>query len=205
MYQLVVLDLDMTIIDRNLAIPPRTRQVVADLRTAGVKVMIATGRMFCSARPFALQLGLHDMPLIAYNGALVKDVASGATLYHRPLDLSVAKAVARLAEEWGVHWQAYLDDRLYVRALNEKARRYMQIAAVPAHPVGNLHYWLSAPPTKVLIFEDPPVLAAFSDEVRKQCPGQVHITTSAPYFLEITGPGSLQTCCRAGFADRVWA
>ena len=35
MYQLVVLDLDMTIIDRNLAIPPRTRQVVADLRTAG--------------------------------------------------------------------------------------------------------------------------------------------------------------------------
>ena len=119
MYQLVVLDLDMTIIDRNLAIPPRTRQVVADLRTAGVKVMIATGRMFCSARPFALQLGLHDMPLIAYNGALVKDVASGATLYHRPLDLSVAKAVAR-GGEWGVHWQAYLDDRLYVRALNEK-------------------------------------------------------------------------------------
>ena len=87
-----------------------------------------------------------------------------ATLYHRPLDLSVAAcAVARLAEN-GVCTGKPTWTTGSMCGAERKARRYMQIAAVPAHPVGNLHYWLSAPPTKVFDLRNPPVLAAFSDE-----------------------------------------
>ena len=57
----------------------------------GTLVSFATGRMYASALPYALDLNL-DLPLITYQGALVK-YADGREKYHRPLELS-------LAEKW---------------------------------------------------------------------------------------------------------
>jgi hydroxymethylpyrimidine pyrophosphatase-like HAD family hydrolase len=39
---------------------------------AGVRVVLASGRMLESARPFADEIGVNA-PIIAYNGALVYD------------------------------------------------------------------------------------------------------------------------------------
>ena len=51
---------------------PRTRAAIAAAREAGVPVIIATGRMFRSARPYALAAGITE-PVVCYQGAVVAD------------------------------------------------------------------------------------------------------------------------------------
>lgn len=73
--KLIALDLDDTLLDSDLQISPDSRQAIEQVRQRGIIVTISTGRMYLSARPFALQLGLAA-PLITYEGAWVKNSQS---------------------------------------------------------------------------------------------------------------------------------
>ena len=73
--RLVALDLDGTLIENDGPIRERTRRAVAAVVALGVPVVIATGRMATSVRPFVDALGLQT-PIIGYQGGLVRDVAA---------------------------------------------------------------------------------------------------------------------------------
>jgi HAD superfamily hydrolase (TIGR01484 family) len=113
MYKLIAVDMDDTLLDNSIQISPRTREVLQKSVAQGVKVTIATGRMYCSALPFARQLGLN-VPLITYNGALIKNSLSGEILLHHPVDSNLALEVLAFfkAHDWYI--QSYVDDVLYV-------------------------------------------------------------------------------------------
>ena len=66
------MDMDRTILPSSLALSPATLKAVAAVKRAGIEPIIATGRMFASARPYALELGI-TAPVICYQGALVAD------------------------------------------------------------------------------------------------------------------------------------
>ena len=80
--KLVAVDLDDTLLSRDLQITGRVREAVSAVRAAGVHFTISTGRMYLSAARFARELGL-DVPLITYQGALVKNACSGEVLVYR--------------------------------------------------------------------------------------------------------------------------
>jgi len=86
-YDWLVTDLDGTLVDRDLQIPPRNVEAIDRYRAAGGVVTIATGRNEHSARRYHEQLGL-DTPLILYNGARITNLASG----NRLLDLTLGGA-----------------------------------------------------------------------------------------------------------------
>ena len=51
---------------------PRTLAAARAARESGLRMLVATGRMFRSVRPYVEQLGLDD-PVICYQGAVVAD------------------------------------------------------------------------------------------------------------------------------------
>jgi hydroxymethylpyrimidine pyrophosphatase-like HAD family hydrolase len=51
--RLVALDLDGTLVGKDLTISPRVRASIAAARERGAEITIVTGRMFAAARPFA--------------------------------------------------------------------------------------------------------------------------------------------------------
>jgi hydroxymethylpyrimidine pyrophosphatase-like HAD family hydrolase len=53
-------------------LPPRTITAIRAARAAGIQVVIATGRMFRSALPYAQAAGI-EAPLVCYQGAAVVD------------------------------------------------------------------------------------------------------------------------------------
>src|SRR5690625_2157109 len=126
----LAVDMDDTLLDSQLEVSPRTERAIAAAREQGVRVVLATGRMYSSARPYAQRLRL-DGPLITYNGALVKTV-EGKTLVHRPIPLDVAREALELAAEHGWFMHVYLDDKLFVTELNEAVRYYVSISQRPA-------------------------------------------------------------------------
>jgi Cof subfamily protein (haloacid dehalogenase superfamily) len=77
--RLLVLDVDGTVTNRRHEVAPVTREAIARVRAAGVRVMIATGRRYRDALPIAELLEL-DMPLVTASGALVKDPAGHVTI-----------------------------------------------------------------------------------------------------------------------------
>lgn len=64
-YRLIVLDVDGTLVDHERRISPTTLQALAAAKTAGIRVTLATGRMYASGLPYARTIGA-DAPLILY-------------------------------------------------------------------------------------------------------------------------------------------
>ena len=69
--KMIASDMDDTLLNNERKISPRNLAAIKRALAAGIVFTLATGRMYRSIKPFAEQLQL-DVPLIAYNGALVK-------------------------------------------------------------------------------------------------------------------------------------
>ena len=61
-------DLDRTLIARDPLFPDRTLAAIRASRAAGIPVIVATGRMFRSVRPYLEQAGITE-PVVCYQGA----------------------------------------------------------------------------------------------------------------------------------------
>ena len=81
---------------------PRTREAIDRVRAAEARVVIVTGRMYRSVRPYVEQAGL-DEPVVCYQGAVVADSASGEFLRHEPIPLELAREVIAAVRAEGVH------------------------------------------------------------------------------------------------------
>src|SRR4051812_2683753 len=138
------MDLDGTVLDATFRASPRTAQAISAAEASGVTCLIATGRMFQSARRIASTLGVTG-PLICYQGGLIGDTTTGEVLLHRPLDVALAHELLDALGPWRGVTNAYVDDELYVSEPNAEAIRYSQVAGVELHAVGDLLAWLSRP------------------------------------------------------------
>ena len=87
--RLIASDMDDTLLNSDTKISERNAAAIRKAIDAGIIFMIATGRMYVSVKPFADALGL-DVPLVTYNGALVKGSKSGKVYFEHPLKLETA-------------------------------------------------------------------------------------------------------------------
>jgi Cof subfamily protein (haloacid dehalogenase superfamily) len=166
---------------------PRTVAAVAAVRDAGIRVIVVTGRMFRSVRPYLEQLGLHD-PVVCYQGAVVAELDTGRFLLHEPIPVELAReAVAAVVDE-GYHLNCYVDDELYVAEVTKEARAYADFQNLPIHAVGDLLAWLDAPPTKLVAVGDPEALDGLEVRLRAHFGDRLFISKSLPFFLELASP-----------------
>lgn len=94
--ELVVSDLDGTLLNSNNEIGKRSLELIKALHAKGVRFTFATGRLFSAAEDHARQLGLKT-PLITLDGAMIKSL-DGTIVFNSYLSKRyVAKAI-RLAE-----------------------------------------------------------------------------------------------------------
>lgn len=68
--QLVALDIDGTLVDHEGVLPPQMRRAVGRVMSAGVPVVLTTGRSWHATRPVFEELGLPPGPVISSNGAI---------------------------------------------------------------------------------------------------------------------------------------
>jgi len=184
----VAMDMDRTILPSSLELSPATVAAVAAVRRAGIEPIIATGRMFASARPYALELGI-TAPVICYQGALVADPASGEWLLHRPIDVPTALRVIADVRREGFHMNVYVDDELYVETPTPEARTYAEHARLEMHVVGDFDTWLTQPTTKIVVVGQPEPLDGLNRRLRARYGDRLFIAKSLPIFLEVASPG----------------
>ena len=197
----VAMDLDGTVLDETFTPSARTAAAIAAAEAAGIACLIATGRMFVSARRIAAQLGIRR-PLVCYQGALVADPVSGEVLVHRPIEAPLAREILRaMPTEHARHSNLYIDDELYVWEENEATLRYSQVSGVEMHIVGPLANWIERPTTKIVTVGRPDDMDVLRDELQPLFGSRAFIAKSLPYFLEFAAPGVSKASGLALLAD----
>jgi Cof subfamily protein (haloacid dehalogenase superfamily) len=183
MYKLIAIDVDDTLLNDDLEVTPATRAALKAALERGVTVTLATGRMFASARQVAEGLQLN-VPIITYQGSLVKTLLDGEVLYERYVPADAAAELDGYCAAKGLHLQLYVDDKLYVREDNEKVKAYARQSKIPFIVEPDFGSLLTQPLIKMLIIDEPAYLDEVAADLQPLIGDRVHITKSKPYFLE---------------------
>ena len=168
-------------------IRPRTAAAIGAAREAGIPFIVATGRMFRSALPYARAARIEE-PLVCYQGAAVVDPVSGEWLLHEPIPVELAREAIAAVQEAGYGLNCYVDDELYVAEVTEHARAYADFQSLPLTAVGDLLAWLERPPTKLVVVADPDALDTLRPQLVERFGDRLFIAKSLPFFLELASP-----------------
>jgi Cof subfamily protein (haloacid dehalogenase superfamily) len=186
--RLLAIDLDGTLVNHQLEMNPRDVAAVKAASAAGVAVVLATGRMFKSSLRFAEPLELRG-PIINYQGAIVREIASGEIWHRCELTVPMQQRVLALAEPKDWHANIYVDEVVYTARARPEADLYARVGMVPYEVVGPLSKWVHQDATKMVLVslnaDDVPgrmaELTAWIGEVAR-------VTRSLDWFVEVVNP-----------------
>lgn len=150
-------------------------------------MLIATGRMFRSVRPYAEAAGITE-PVVCYQGAAVVDPATGTFLLHERIDLEVARETITILAELDSSPNVYVDDELFVAAHTPYSKAYAEFQNLPVTEVGDLLDWLDRPPTKIVSVAEPDDIPAMRARLAAHLEGKLFLTRSLPFLLEMGNP-----------------
>ncbi len=181
---------------------PRTKAAITAARAVELHVILVTGRMFQSARRYALEAEIDD-PVVCYQGAVVADPVTGEFLRHVSMPLEEAREVIDAVERLGYTILVYVDDELYVGRETPESDSYAGFQHLVVHAVGDLLAWLPKAPTKLVSVGDPAALDVLEAEMKARFDGRLYISKSLPYFLEFAGPDVTKATGLAFLAERL--
>ncbi|MEH1875242.1 Cof-type HAD-IIB family hydrolase [Nostoc sp.] len=189
--KLLVLDIDGTIAGHSNTISEPVKQAIIAAQARGIKVAIATGRMYRSALRFHQDIG-STLPLMAYQGAWIQDPITQKIHRHWVVSREIAHQLLDYFEQpelrslLSVHF--YINDQLYVRELTRETQIYAERSDITAIPVGDLRQTLTNEPTKILaLCDDTDVIDKLLGNLRRQyTPAELYLTTSVATFFEAT-------------------
>ena len=187
--KLFATDLDGTLLPSGVEVSARNIRAVREMVAAGVIFTLATGRMYRATVAIARALNV-DVPIITYNGALIKTTA-GEVIHEQCLSSELTLELIEFCREKNWHAQTYSDDRLRFAEKNHYAEDYMRAVSVDGDAVGwdGLKKFLSHS-YKVLLVTDG---AAASDAAIKilmtEFGDRIDAVKSNPQYVEITAKG----------------
>src|SRR5712691_2062614 len=182
---------------------PRDVAGVKAAAAAGVTVVLATGRMFKSSLRYAEPLGLTG-PIINYQGAVVREIASGEVWYRCELTVPMQRRVLAIAEPRDWHVNAYVDERVYTARARPEADLYARIAMVPYEVVVPLSKWVRQESTKMVLVDlDPADVPARIVELTAWMGDVATVTRSLDWFVEVVNPQVSKAGALAMVAERL--
>ncbi|CAM2984120.1 Cof-type HAD-IIB family hydrolase [Paenibacillus sediminis] len=184
MYKLIAIDIDDTLINDHMEVTEATSRALQEATDKGVVVTLATGRMYASAQAIARQTGLN-VPIITYQGALIKNLLDEKVLYERFVPINAARKLLEYCKEHNLHVQLYVNDRLHALEENEKLIAYANASKIPYIIDQDFDALIEEPTYKMLIIDEPERLDEIAPILRDLLGSEVHITKSKPQYLEI--------------------
>lgn len=122
--QLVVSDLDGTLLSPDKTISEQNLAAIQRLREQGIAFTFASGRMSQMLEAYASQLSV-DIPIIACDGAKIVDVATQSVLYSQFLDAREAEDLLDFAAVNKMDYLAFTQDKVYLAKDSNRVKNFM--------------------------------------------------------------------------------
>lgn len=200
--QLVVADVDGTLVERGGPVPAAAKAAVAAFRARGGRFTLATGRPTPAVRHYAEELDL-DLPVILFNGAQVADPRTGAVLHERTVAVETARRALELAGAAPVDAFLYLRGEILVREVTPAVEGYMRKDRITCRPVGNLPAALTAAPPKLLFIGPVAASVAVMERLRAEGYDGVNYVQSDADYIELLPAGASKGAALAWLAGHL--
>lgn len=109
--KLFATDLDGTLLNRDSQISRENAEAIQKAQTSGMKVTIATGRVYSDVVEISRQGGIKT-PIIGSNGATIHD-ENGERLFHLPFERETAASVMKWLEDQHIYYEASTQMGIY--------------------------------------------------------------------------------------------
>ena len=199
-YRLIAADLDGTLIDDNYRIEPLLLSTLNKCRALGVELVVATGRLFPSALPFARDLAV-SLPVIASNGAVVKNPVTGELILYLTLARELAIEALELTGGGTAQRFVNIEDNFYTDAPEEKSEKYSEALKIKFIRRVPLEDVVTEDPTMVVIRDREDEIERMTGVLRDHFGDKVYLANSKPFFIDINHPAAskgaaLETLCQ---------
>ncbi len=202
-YRLCAIDLDDTLLGPDHRISARYARAVRAVVERGVIALIASGRMYQATLRFAEQLGL-ETPIIAYNGAMVKNPHTGAVWLHEQIPANRAAIVLEYCARHNLQLNYYLDDHLYSAAYTPWLDLYHKRTLSPVEIVPDFYTAMrDKAPTKLIIIDSPERTDGLLPYFRGVFGSSLYVTKSNDEYLEFMPPTANKGVALALTAERL--
>lgn len=185
-YKMVASDFDDTLLPSSKGISEFTKKTINKYIANGGRFVLSTGRMFLSIKQEAISLGLSG-EVIAYQGALVKDLDTDKVLWSVNIPPELAVEYIDFLSKFPTIIQLYMDDGLYIEKSNLYTDSYSELCKIKANEVGDLKKFAmnsGLPINKVYCYIDPDSCAEVRKEVNKNYGDRLLINSSKPWNVE---------------------
>jgi len=201
--KLIGVDLDGTLVVDAHKISQRNIQAVRAARQQGVTVAIATGRPHTSAEEFARRLGLHDVPIISFNGAMVRRLGQSAAILQAPIAPDMASDIVRYCIGNRYHMHYYLGDVMYVTRMSHWAHLYQSRTGVEPVHAGDMRRFDGQAPSKVLVCVAGDTAEDVLREGQQRYGDRLLVTRSMPEYIEFLSADAGKGKALAWLADHL--
>lgn len=201
--KLFVTDLDGTLLPDGTTVSEKNVKAVQEAVKAGITVTIATGRMFRAALPVAEALGVN-VPIITYNGALIKSV-DGEIIHSVFLEPQLVKELVDFFESKGWYLQSYSEDNLIYPEYNTYSEYYENAQKLKGRAVGwkGLREYTNQVAKLLSISNGIEETQLRIDEILKAFKGRVDVVSSNARYCEIIAPGVSKASAIKHLADEM--
>lgn len=124
-YKMIVTDMDYTLLNKDKIVSQRNKAALKAAMEMGIHVVVATGRIYTSALYYAKLLGIST-PIIASNGAIIRDEDTDNTLYQCLLPQAAIDEMIKLTREKGLYCHLFSKDTIYTERLVNVSTRYTE-------------------------------------------------------------------------------
>ena len=198
MIKMIALDLDNTLLEKNLTISKETLSLLQKCNEKGITIAISTGRIFNSAAKYAEIIG-KNTKIVCYNGCLVT-TADHKELFSANLSVNAMKQIIDFSKENNLYCQFYLDNKILVEKVTENTTIDPDLYNTTAIEVGDFNKINLTPSPKGMIVARPEDVPNYISMLSNYINENVYIAQSQPYLIEIMPPkvnksSSLQILC----------
>jgi Cof subfamily protein (haloacid dehalogenase superfamily) len=185
-FDLVISDMDGTLLRDDKSISPRTREAIRRYEAAGGHFSFASGRGVEASSRYFRAIDLNT-PLVLLNGSLLYDPATDRDLACVSLDRPTVEAVWPILAECGLNVIVHGPRRGVTRELNPVIEEHLRLDGITLDLVADLGPHNAGTVMKILtIGQDDQLNQAEAAILRQQIP--VHLVRSYHEYLEVLPP-----------------
>ena len=185
--QLVIADVDGTLVTQDKVLTERAREAVRKLLKAGIAFTITSGRPPMGMKMLIEPLELKD-PIAAFNGGVIVR-PDFSVLQQRLLPKGAAQSACEVIARHGLDLWLYTDKDWFVRKRQAPhVDREEWTVKFPPKVAPSYDGLLARTAKLVGVSDDYAAVARCEQDVQKQCGAQVSASRSQPYYLDVTHP-----------------
>ncbi|WP_114571987.1 Cof-type HAD-IIB family hydrolase [Exiguobacterium flavidum] len=204
-YEMIVLDLDDTLLTSDHTISPKTKAALLDAQERGKKVVLASGRPTYAMTALAeeLELAKYGSFILSFNGASIIDCRTNEYWFSSTLAPETVHMLHDLSIREDVYIHTYVGHEIFTETPNEYTTIEGELTGMPVIKVDDFKESIKEPVVKCLMLADPARLAQVEEKLRVELAGELAVARSKPFFLEFTEAGVTKGTSLAFLAEKL--